>query len=54
MAGRSGGINTTMAFLLGAALVAVAVLGYLYYDSTQKDVVKINVPGFQGEIQKDD
>ncbi|MEG6508530.1 hypothetical protein V6C03_06060 [Methyloligella sp. 2.7D] len=53
MANRSGGINTVLAFLLGAALVGLAVLGYLYYDATQRDVVKIDVPGFKGELKKD-
>ncbi|ODA66006.1 hypothetical protein A7A08_03150 [Methyloligella halotolerans] len=53
MAERRGGINSTMAFLLGAAVVALGVIGYLYYDHTQKDVVEINVPGFQGEIEKE-
>ncbi|XSG81661.1 MAG: hypothetical protein ACPW61_11345 [Methyloligella sp. ZOD6] len=53
MAERSGGINTTLAFLLGAAVIALGVLGYLYYDQTQKDVVEIDVPGFKGEIEKE-
>ena len=38
-------------FLLVA--VAVAVLGYLYYDRSRTPVVKIDVPGFSGEITKD-
>lgn len=53
MAERNGGINTTLAFLLGAAVIALAVIGYLYYDHTQKDVVEIDVPGFQGEIERE-
>jgi hypothetical protein len=53
MAERSGGVNTTLAFLLGAAVVAIAVIGYLYYDHTQKDVVEIDVPGFKGEIERE-
>jgi len=31
----------------------VGVLGYLYYQR-QQDVVKIDVPGFEGTISKDD
>lgn len=31
-------------FLIGALLVAVGVLGYLYYDS-QQTTVKIDLPG---------
>lgn len=31
-------------FLIGALLVAVATLGYLYYDS-QQTTVKIDLPG---------
>jgi uncharacterized iron-regulated membrane protein len=52
MASRTGGINTVLAFLLGVAVVALIVLGYLYYRQSQRDVVKINVPGFQGEITR--
>ncbi len=52
MASRAGGINTVLAFLLGVAVVALIVLGYLYYRQSQRDVVKINVPGFQGEITR--
>ena len=34
--------------------MALGVLGYLYYDRvTQKPMVKIDVPGFSGEITKD-
>jgi hypothetical protein len=29
------------------------VLGYIYYQRTHRDVVKIDVPDFQGEISKD-
>jgi hypothetical protein len=40
--------------LLGAAVFALGVLAYLYYDHvTQKPVVKIDVPGFSGTITKD-
>ncbi len=47
------GINPVLAFVLGAAVVVGIVLGYLYYQRTHRDVVKIDVPGFQGEISKD-
>jgi hypothetical protein len=47
------GINPVLAFVLGAAVVGGIVLGYLYYQRTHRDVVKIDVPGFQGEISKD-
>jgi hypothetical protein len=34
--------------------VALGVLAYLYYDRvSQKPMVKIDVPGFSGEITKD-
>lgn len=40
--------------LLGVAVAALGVLGYLYYDHvTHRSVVKIDVPGFSGEITKD-
>ena len=42
-----------LGIVLGAAVVVLAVLGYLYYQRTQGPVVKIDVPGFQGEITKD-
>jgi hypothetical protein len=36
------------------SLQLLGVFGYLYYDHvTQKPVVKIDVPGFSGEIAKD-
>jgi hypothetical protein len=47
------GSSATLGFLLGAALVALGVLGYLYYEHTHKQVIKIDVPGFSGEIKKD-
>jgi hypothetical protein len=34
-------------------VVALGVLGYLYYQRTPREVVKIDVPGFSGEISKD-
>ncbi len=51
--GRGRGFSPALAFLLGAAVVALGVLGYIYYQRTHRDVVKIDVPGFQGEISKD-
>jgi hypothetical protein len=52
MATQNGG-NSVLAFVLGAALVGLIVLGYVYYQRTHRDVVKIDVPGIQGEISKD-
>ena len=52
MATQNGG-NSVLAFVLGAALVGLIVLGYVYYQRTHRDVVKIDVPGIQGEINKD-
>lgn len=53
MANRNGNVNTVLAFLLGVAVVAAGVLGYLYYKERQRDVVRINLPGFHGEFTKD-
>ena len=39
--------------VIGAAVVALAVLAYFYYQRSREPVVKIDVPGFQGEIRKD-
>jgi hypothetical protein len=39
--------------LLGAVVVALGVLGYIYYQRTHREIVKIDVPGFSGEISKD-
>jgi hypothetical protein len=50
--GARSGPNPVLAVLLVLAVIAVAVLGYLYYRQ-QQDVVKIDVPGFQGTISKD-
>jgi hypothetical protein len=47
-----GSNNLILGILLGAAVVVLGVLGYLYYQRTQGPVVKIDVPGFQGEITK--
>ena len=51
-ANRSG-TNPILIVLLVAALIGVGVLGYLYYRQ-QQEVVKIDVPGFEGSITKDD
>jgi hypothetical protein len=47
------GINSVLAFVLGAVVVGLIVAGYFYYQRTHRDVVRIDVPGFQGEISKD-
>jgi len=47
------GTNPVLVVLLAIAVIAVGVLGYLYYER-QQDVVKIDVPGFEGTITKDD
>jgi hypothetical protein len=41
------------AFLLGAAVVGLGVLGYFLYERQHRQVLKIDVPGFSGEITKD-
>ncbi len=51
-ANRSGP-NPVLAVLLAIAVIGAGVLGYLYYQK-QQEVVKIDVPGFQGTITKDD
>jgi hypothetical protein len=51
--GRRTGLNPALAFLLGVVVVGLGVLGYIYYQRTHRDVVKIDVPGFQGDISKD-
>ena len=51
MAGRS--ISPMIAFLLGIAVVGLGVLGYMLYQRQHRDVVRIDVPGFSGEISKD-
>ena len=39
--------------LIGAAVMALAVLAYFYYQRSREPVVKIDVPGFSGEIRKE-
>jgi hypothetical protein len=46
-------INPVLAFLLGVAVVGLAVLGYMLYERQNRQVLKIDVPGFQSEITKD-
>jgi hypothetical protein len=47
-------VNPLLAFLLGAAIVGLGVLGYWLYERQNRQVLKIDVPGFSGEITKDD
>lgn len=47
------GTNPILVVLLLLAVVGVGVLGYLYYQQ-QQDVVKIDVPGFEGSITRGD
>ena len=46
-------MNPVLAFLLGAAIIGLGVLGYLLYERQNRQVLKIDVPGFSGEITKD-
>ena len=46
-------ISPVLAFLLGIAVVGLGVLGYLLYERQHRQVLKIDVPGFSGEITKD-
>ena len=46
-------ISPMLAFLLGVAVVGLGVLGYLLYERQHREVLKIDVPGFSGEITKD-
>jgi hypothetical protein len=39
--------------LIGAVVVALGVLAYFFYERQREPVVKIDVPGFSGEIRKD-
>jgi hypothetical protein len=50
---RQTGTNPILATLLVLALIGVGVLDYLYYRQ-QQEVVKIDVPGFEGSITKGD
>lgn len=46
---RTGGNSVALGALIGAAVVALAVLGYFYYER-QREVVTIDVPGFSGKV----
>jgi hypothetical protein len=46
-------ISPMLAFLLGIAVVGLGVLGYLLYERQHRQVLKIDVPGFSGEITKE-
>jgi len=46
-------ISPLLAFLLGAAIIGLGVLGYMLYERQNRQVLKIDVPGFSGEITKD-
>lgn len=50
---RPARTNMVLGILLGAAVVALGILGYLYYQH-QREVVRIDVPGFSGTIKKDE
>ena len=52
MAGQRS-ISPVLAFLLGVVVVGLGVLGYLLYERQHRQVLKIDVPGFSGEISKD-
>ena len=47
------GLSPMLAFLLGAAVVGLGVLGDILYERQNRQVLKIDVPGFSGEITKD-
>jgi hypothetical protein len=51
--GRKANGNMVLGFLLGVAVVGLGALGYLYYQHSHRDVVRIDVPGFSGTISKD-
>ena len=46
-------ISPMLAFLLGIAVVGLGILGYMLYERQNRQVLKIDVPGFSGEITKD-
>jgi hypothetical protein len=45
--------NPMLAFLLGAAIVGLGVLGYILYERQNRQVLKIDVPGVDIEVEKD-
>lgn len=46
-------VSPLLAFLLGVVVVGLGVLGYMLYERQHREVLKIDVPGFSGEISKD-
>jgi hypothetical protein len=52
MAGQRS-ISPMLAFLLGVVVVGLGVLGYILYERQNRQVLKIDVPGFSGEITRD-
>jgi hypothetical protein len=48
---QGSGANPVLVILLAIAVIGIGVLGYLYYRQ-QQEVVKIDVPGFEGTITK--
>jgi hypothetical protein len=46
-------ISPMLGFLLGVVVVGLGVLGYMLYERQHRQVLKIDVPGFSGEITKD-
>lgn len=50
---RQTGANPILTVLLILAAIGLGVLGYFYYLQ-QQEVVKIDVPGFEGSISKGD
>jgi hypothetical protein len=43
-----------LGLILGAAVVIIGVLAYVYYERVvDRPGIKIDVPGFQGEITRD-
>jgi hypothetical protein len=51
--GSGSGANPVVAVLLIVALIGLGILGYLYHRQ-QQEVVRIDVPGFEGTITKGD
>ena len=48
---NQSGPNPVLAILLAIAVIGLALVGYLYFRD-QRDVVKIDVPGFEGTFTK--
>lgn len=45
------GLSLVLAILLALAVSGVAVFGYLYLGE-EREVVKVDVPGFEGSLTK--